>query len=67
MTDGELRRGAKVRLYRSADIIYEGDLSSLRHEKDDVKEIRTGFECGVGFKNFSDVQSGDQLVCYVVE
>jgi translation initiation factor IF-2 len=66
-TDGELRRGAKVRLYRGADMIYEGDLSSLRHEKDDVKEIRQGYECGVGFKNFSDIQPGDQLVCYVIE
>ena len=67
VTDGELRRGAKVRLYRGVDIIYEGDLSSLRHEKDDVKEIRQGFECGVGFKSFNDIQSGDQLVCYIVE
>ncbi|MEY2819821.1 MAG: translation initiation factor IF-2 [Chloroflexota bacterium] len=67
VTDGELKRGAKVRLYRNADIIYEGDLSSLRHEKDDVKEIRQGFECGVGFKNFSDIQSGDILVCYILE
>jgi translation initiation factor IF-2 len=67
VTDGELKRGARVRLYRGSDLVFEGDLSSLRHEKDDVKEIRQGFECGVGFKNFSDVQSGDQLVCYVVE
>jgi len=67
VTDGELKRGAKVRLFRGTDIVYEGDLSSLRHEKDDVKEIRTGFECGVGFKNFKDVQPGDMLVCYIVE
>jgi translation initiation factor IF-2 len=67
VTDGELRRGAKVRLFRGTDMIYEGDLSSLRHEKEDVKEIRTGYECGVGFRNFSDIQPGDMLVCYVVE
>lgn len=67
VTDGELRRGAKVRLIRGADVVYEGDLSSLRHEKEDAKEIRTGFECGVGFKNFNDIQAGDQLVCYTVE
>ena len=66
-TEGELKRGARVRLFRGADMIYEGDLSSLRHEKDDVKEIRQGFECGVGFKSFNDIQPGDQLVCYVVE
>ncbi|MCE9646619.1 MAG: translation initiation factor IF-2 [Chloroflexi bacterium] len=67
VTDGELRRGARVRLFRGADMIYEGDLSSLRHEKEDVKEIRQGFECGVGFKSFNDIQAGDQLVCYIVE
>ncbi len=67
VTEGELKRGAKVRLYRDSDIIYEGDLSSLRHEKDDVKEIRQGYECGVGFKNFSDIQSGDTVVCYILE
>jgi translation initiation factor IF-2 len=65
--DGELRRGARVRLFRGTDMIYEGDLSSLRHEKEDVKEIRQGFECGVGFKSFKDIEAGDQLVCYVVE
>ena len=67
VTDGELRRGARVRLYRGTDMVYEGDLSSLRHEKEDVKEIRQGFECGVGFKSFNDIQPGDQLVCYIVE
>jgi translation initiation factor IF-2 len=65
--DGELRRGARVRLFRGADMVYEGDLSSLRHEKEDVKEIRQGYECGVGFKSFNDIQIGDQLVCYIVE
>jgi translation initiation factor IF-2 len=67
VTTGELRRNAKIRLYRGTDILYEGDLSSLRHEKDDVKEVREGYECGVGFKNFNDIQVGDQLVCYVIE
>jgi len=67
VTDGELRRNAKIRLFRGTDILYEGDLSSLRHEKDDVREVREGYECGVGFKNFNDIQVGDQLVCYVVE
>jgi translation initiation factor IF-2 len=67
VTEGELRRGAKVRLYRGTDIVYEGDLSSLRHEKEDAKEIRTGFECGVGFKSFNDIEPGDQLVCYLIE
>jgi translation initiation factor IF-2 len=65
--DGELRRNAKVRLFRGTDIVYEGDMGSLRHEKEDVREVRQGYECGVGFKSFSDIQVGDQLVCYIVE
>jgi translation initiation factor IF-2 len=67
VTEGELRRNARVRLYRGSDLVYEGEMGSLRHEKDDVKEVRQGYECGVGFKNFSDIQVGDQLVCYVIE
>jgi len=65
--EGELRRNARIRLYRDGDVLYEGDLASLRHEKEDVREVRTGFECGVGFKSFSNIQVGDQLVCYVME
>jgi translation initiation factor IF-2 len=67
VTDGELRRNARVRLYRGTDLVYEGDMGSLRHEKDDVKEVKQGYECGVGFKSFSDIQVGDQLVCYILE
>ncbi len=67
VTEGELHRNAKVRLFRGNDVVYEGEMASLRHEKEDVREIRTGFECGVGFKNFNDIQVGDQLVCYVLE
>src|SRR5512146_2406000 len=67
VTEGELRRNAKVRLYRGPDMVYEGEMASLRHEKEDVREIRTGFECGVGFRNFQDIEVGDQLVCYVME
>jgi len=67
VTDGELRRNAKVRLIRGADIVYEGDMGSLRHEKDDVKEVKQGYECGVGFKSFNDIQVGDQLICYILE
>ncbi|HLE90019.1 MAG TPA: translation initiation factor IF-2 [Anaerolineales bacterium] len=67
VTDGELRRNAKVRLFRGTDLIYEGDMGSLRHEKEDVREIKQGYECGVGFKSFNDIQVGDQLVCYILE
>jgi len=67
VAEGELHRNARVRLYRGTDLVFEGEMASLRHEKEDVREIRTGFECGVGFKNFQDIQVGDQLVCYTVE
>ena len=67
VTDGELRRNAKARLFRGTDIVYEGDMGSLRHEKEDVREIKQGYECGVGFKSFNDIQAGDQLVCYILE
>ncbi|MFN2120794.1 MAG: translation initiation factor IF-2, partial [Anaerolineales bacterium] len=64
VTEGELHRNAKVRLFRGEDLVFEGEMASLRHEKEDVREIRTGFECGVGFKNFQDIEVGDSLVCY---
>ena len=67
VTEGDLRRNSKVRLFRGTDLVFEGEMASLRHEKEDVREIRTGFECGVGFKSFHDIQVGDQLVCYVIE
>ncbi len=67
VTEGELKRNSKVRLFRGTDLVFEGEMASLRHEKEDVREIRTGFECGVGFKSFHDIQVGDQLVCYVIE
>ncbi|MBW7918735.1 MAG: translation initiation factor IF-2, partial [Anaerolineales bacterium] len=65
--EGELRRSAKVRLKRGADIVFEGDMSSLKREKDDVREVRAGLECGVGLKNFHDIEPGDLLECYVLE
>jgi translation initiation factor IF-2 len=65
--DGELRRNARIRLYRGTDMLFEGEMASLRHEKEDVREIRTGFECGVGFKNFSDIKVNDLVICYVLE
>jgi translation initiation factor IF-2 len=65
--EGELRRNGKIRMKRGSDIVFEGELSSLKHEKEDVREVRTGFDCGVGLKNFHDIESGDILECYVLE
>jgi translation initiation factor IF-2 len=67
VVEGEIRRNGKARLLRGKDIVYEGEIGSLKHEKEDVREMRTGFECGIGLKNFNDVQVGDSIECYVLE
>jgi len=67
VTSGELRRNAKVRLRREGTIIFEGEFSSLKHEKEDVKEVRNGFECGAGFRNYNDFEVGDLIECYLLE
>ena len=65
--EGEMRRNGKVRMKRGGDIVFEGEMASLKHEKEDVREVRTGFECGVGFRNFHDIEPGDIIECYVLE
>jgi translation initiation factor IF-2 len=67
VTEGEIRRNGKIRLSRGKDIIYEGDVGSLKHEKEDVREIRQGFECGIGLKNFNDIQVADVIECFTLE
>lgn len=67
VTSGEFRRNAKVRIRREGTIIFEGEFASLKHEKEDVREVRTGFECGAAFRNFNDFAVGDQIEVYVVE
>jgi translation initiation factor IF-2 len=65
--EGELRRNGKYRLVRNGEVIHTGEAASLKHEKDDVREIRAGFECGVQLKGFNDYQAGDVLECYILE
>jgi translation initiation factor IF-2 len=67
VTQGEIRRNGKARLHRADKIMYDGEISSLKHEKDDVREVRTGFECGISLKGFSDVLAGDWVECYTIE
>ena len=64
---GEIRRNGRIRVMRGKDKVYEGELSSLKHEKDDVREVRQGFECGMALKGSSDIQEGDLIECYVFE
>ncbi len=65
--EGEIRRNARARVRRGDQVLYEGDISSLKHEKDDVREVRTGFECGIGFKGFNDLVVGDIIECFTLE
>ncbi|MEN4011290.1 MAG: translation initiation factor IF-2 [Chloroflexota bacterium] len=67
VVSGEFRRNAKVRIRREGTVIFEGEFASLKHEKEDVREVRTGFECGAAFRNFNDVIVGDEIECYVFE
>lgn len=64
--EGQIKRGSRVRVLRSNVVIHDGDLDSLKRFKDDVKEVRAGFECGLSLKGFNDIQEGDQLECYEV-
>jgi translation initiation factor IF-2 len=67
VSDGEIRRHSYIRVIRDEETIFEGEISSLKHEKDDVREARAGFECGIGVKGFEDFREGDILECYVRE
>ena len=62
--EGFVRRANPIRVLRDNVVIYEGELESLRRFKDDVNEVRSGTECGIGVKNYSDVRVGDQIECY---
>jgi len=65
--DGSVRRNARARLIRDAVVAWEGNIGSLRRFKDDVSEVREGFECGISLENFNDIKIGDQIEAYVVE
>ena len=64
VTEGLVKRANPIRVLRENVVIYEGELESLRRFKDDVNEVRSGTECGIGVKNYSDVRVGDQIECF---
>ena len=66
VVDGILKRDAQVRVVRDGTVLYASKLSSLKRFKDDVNEVRTGFECGAGVANFNDIKVGDVLECFSV-
>jgi len=61
VTEGVVRKSSPIRVLRDSVVIYEGQLESLRRFKDDVSEVRSGTECGIGVKNYNDVKAGDQI------
>jgi translation initiation factor IF-2 len=67
LTKGTIRRNSQVRLIRDGVVAYEGRVASLRRFKDDVAEVREGFECGIGLENFQDVKEGDVIEAFEVE
>ena len=64
VSEGLVKRANPIRVLRENVVIYEGELESLRRFKDDVNEVRSGTECGIGVKNYADVQVGDQIECF---
>ena len=64
VTDGKITRGAKTRLVRDGTIVYDGEIASLRRVSEDVREVASGFECGIVLRNFQDVKEGDVLEVY---
>jgi translation initiation factor IF-2 len=67
VTEGLVKRGAKVRLLRDNVVIHEGTLKTLRRFKDEVREVQEGYECGMAFENYQDIQVGDVIECFEVE
>jgi translation initiation factor IF-2 len=67
VTEGSVRRGAKVRLLRDNVVIHEGTLKTLKRFKEEVREVNQGYECGMAFENYQDIQTGDVIECFEVE
>ena len=65
--EGEIRRNARMRVVREEENLHEGPIASLRHEKEDVNEIREGFECGIALKGFEAFKKGDKLMAFIIE
>ena len=66
VVEGTMQRGARARLLRDGVIIHDGTISSLKRFKDDVREVASGFECGIGFENYNDIKEGDSIEAYLI-
>ena len=67
VTDGKMQRNAQVRLLRDNVVMFTGKLSSLKHYKDDAKEMAAGFECGMSLEGYNEIKVGDVVECYIME
>ena len=67
ITEGMVKRGAKIRLLRDNVVIHDGSIGQLKRFKEDVKEVKEGYECGISFENYNDIQKGDFIECYEIE
>jgi translation initiation factor IF-2 len=67
ITEGQVKRGAKVRLLRDDVVIHDGTLKTLRRFKEEVREVKEGYECGMAFENYGDIQVKDRIECYEIE
>ncbi|MBN9524618.1 MAG: translation initiation factor IF-2 [Alphaproteobacteria bacterium] len=67
ITEGVVKRGSKVRLLRDNVVVHEGSLSTLKRFKDEVREVKEGFECGMAFENYDNIQKGDVIECFEIE
>jgi translation initiation factor IF-2 len=66
VVDGVVRRNAQVRVLRDNVVVHTGEIDSLKRFKDDAREVKAGFECGMSLKNFSDIKEGDQFEVFEV-
>lgn len=66
VTEGTINRNAQARLVRDGVVVYDGRMTSLRRFKEDVQQVATGYECGIGLENFRDVKEGDTIESYAV-
>ena len=67
VTEGVIKRGCKVRLLRENVVIHEGTLKTLKRIKDEVREVKSGYECGMAFEGYQDIREGDMIECFEVE
>ena len=67
VTDGVIRRNARARLVRDGTVVYESNIGSLRRFKDDVREVATGYECGIGIDGYQDVKEGDVIQAFEIQ